>query len=205
MFEAVKAYAQAAKDLVNQKWEEFSAWWSSIELKDLFAPAIEWCNNAITYIKDKWQSFMNWLASLNPFANWGTPNIPAGQVETGKRELAAKHGTLNLSPSYMHAAGGIFSQPHIGLVAEAGREAIIPLENKARGIPLWQAAGEEMGVSFSNTQPSREISVSFSPNVSITVNGGEPDSEQKFRRILSDMFEDLFAEFQGKMQRLAFE
>ena len=43
-----------------------------------------------------------------------------------------------------HAEGGIFSQPHIGLVAEAGREAVIPLENKARGIPLLMAAASQI-------------------------------------------------------------
>ena len=136
------------------------------------------------------------------------PKLAIPQVNV-QNTVPSLMNALKVSPAINniipHADGGIFSQPHIGLVAEAGREAIIPLENKARGIPLWQAAGEEMGVSFSNTQPSREISVSFAPNVSITVNGGEPDSEQKFRRIVSDMFEDLFAEFQGKMQRLAFE
>ena len=45
---------------------------------------------------------------------------------------------------YPHAMGGIFSTPHIGLVAEAGREAIIPLEDRARGIPLLFAAMSEL-------------------------------------------------------------
>ena len=120
-------------------------------------------------------------------------------------EAGRELGLLQNNMVLPHADGGIFSQPHIGLVAEAGREAIIPLENRSRGIPLWQAAGEEMGVSFGNPQSSREISAVFAPNLNLTVNGGEPDAEQKFRRIVSDMFEDLFAEFQSKIQRLAFE
>ena len=45
-----------------------------------------------------------------------------------------------------HAEGGIFSKPHIGLVAEAGREAIIPLENPSRGVALWLEAGRELGL-----------------------------------------------------------
>lgn len=47
-----------------------------------------------------------------------------------------------------HAWGGIMTSPHIGLVAEAGPEAIIPLSrNKnARGISLWMQAGRILGV-----------------------------------------------------------
>lgn len=47
-----------------------------------------------------------------------------------------------------HAWGGIMTSPHIGLVAEAGPEAIIPLSrNKnARGVSLWMQAGRILGV-----------------------------------------------------------
>lgn len=40
------------------------------------------------------------------------------------------------------------TRPHIGLVAEDGAEAIIPLSGKRRnrGISLWQEAGERLGV-----------------------------------------------------------
>ncbi|MBR0279567.1 MAG: phage tail tape measure protein, partial [Synergistaceae bacterium] len=47
---------------------------------------------------------------------------------------------INAMSIQPHATGGIFSQPHLGLVAEAGREAVIPLEDKSRGLPLWMAA-----------------------------------------------------------------
>ena len=104
-----------------------------------------------------------------------------------------------------HATGGIFTQPHIGLVAEAGSEAIIPLEDKSRGLPLWMAAGEELGFSFGGSSANNNMSFSFNPTVNVTVNGGDPDSEAKFRRILSEMFEELFADFQERMQRVAFE
>ena len=50
-----------------------------------------------------------------------------------------------------HATGGIFSQPHLGLVAEAGREAVIPLTKQARGASLWYEAGRELGLVSGNT------------------------------------------------------
>lgn len=48
-----------------------------------------------------------------------------------------------------HATGGIFGSPHLGLVAEDGPEAIIPLgaKRRQRGIDLWKRAGAAMGVT----------------------------------------------------------
>lgn len=47
-----------------------------------------------------------------------------------------------------HASGGLFNHPHLGLVAEDGPEAIIPLSTKRRssGLSLWKEAGRLMGV-----------------------------------------------------------
>lgn len=122
------------------------------------------------------------------------------QAATYSRTL----GGRNRGGYYPHATGGIFSQPHLGLVAEAGREAVIPLEDRTRGIPLWKAAGEEMGV-FPSGSASKSIAAVFSPNLNITVNGGGENAEQNFRQIVSEMFEDMFMEFQNKMQRVSFE
>ena len=44
------------------------------------------------------------------------------------------------------ATGGIVDKPVIGLVGEAGREAIIPLEHQSTGAALWLKAGEELGL-----------------------------------------------------------
>jgi len=50
-------------------------------------------------------------------------------------------------PIPAHAMGGIMTRPHIGLVAEAGPEAIIPLSgNRNRAIELHRQAGEALGV-----------------------------------------------------------
>lgn len=45
----------------------------------------------------------------------------------------------------MHALGGIFNRPHMGVVAEAGPEAIIPLNKSRRSRVLYQQAGRAMG------------------------------------------------------------
>lgn len=48
----------------------------------------------------------------------------------------------------LYANGGILDNPHVGMVAEDGPEAIIPLSGKrrSRGLDLWKRAGELLGV-----------------------------------------------------------
>ncbi|MTV47765.1 tape measure protein [Heliobacillus mobilis] len=47
-----------------------------------------------------------------------------------------------------YATGGILDRPHIGMVAEDGPEAIIPLNprRRDRALGLWQKAGEALGI-----------------------------------------------------------
>ena len=45
----------------------------------------------------------------------------------------------------------------------------------------------------------------FSPLVNVTVNVGETDDEQKYRQIFTEIFEDLIAQYQDKVERVAFE
>ncbi len=73
-----------------------------------------------------------------------------------------------------HAEGGILTRPHLGLVAEDGAEAIIPLSGKRRerGIDLWERTGQMLGV-----KPYAEGGIS---GVSNTKNGidGLPDEKE---------------------------
>ena len=111
------------------------------------------------------------------------------------------------------ATGGIFSSPPIGLVAEAGPEAIVPLSDRSRGIPLWLAAGEEMGVNFrgGNTVdnsytggPSNSSSyVGGSPTINITVNGGGGDDRGLAQRI-AQAVRDVMSDMQSYEERVAF-
>lgn len=73
--------------------------------------------------------FSNALSSALSFVSNGISNITSLAI-----------------PAY--AEGGILSSPHVGLVAEDGPEAIIPLGGKrrSRGIALWEEAGRHLGV-----------------------------------------------------------
>jgi len=93
---------------------------------------------------------------------------------------------------FAHAAGGIFSTPHLGLVAEAGAEAIIPLTDRSRGVPLWLAAGEAMGMKFGGNTTTNNVSRP-APNINITVHGGDQsvarDIAEEVKRVLRDLYE----------------
>ena len=81
-----------------------------------------WASNALSGIVARWESLKTSFA--------------AGR-EAGQRVAATKY-----------AIGGILTHPHLGLVAEAGPEAIIPLSARmrARAMGLWLETGRRLGV-----------------------------------------------------------
>lgn len=120
---------------------------------------------------------------------------------------------------YAHAAGGIFDEPHYGLVAEAGPEAIIPLDGSDNAFSLWQEAGERLG-AFGNLEggdlqgaafappeeanmrteyvrnDSRDINISINGNGVISARGGMSREEvanyitENIRDIILEIVED---------------
>lgn len=82
---------------------------------------------------------LNWHL-LNPSINIAT----SSSGSSISASIATPH--TGFTP---HAEGGVFGNPHLGLVAEDGPEAIIPLGSKRRerGIDLWMQAGAMLGVS----------------------------------------------------------
>ncbi|MBR2208898.1 MAG: phage tail tape measure protein [Synergistaceae bacterium] len=199
---------------IKEKAQALADWWDSWTLADIFAPIINFANDCIEGLKGIWQSFKDWIVGLFDFdlfsGIFSSTSAPtAAQIEANKaahKELINRHGTDNWTPSYMHAAGGIFSTPHLGLVAEAGREAIIPLENKSRGIPLWQAAGEELGFKFGSTtnNNTKNNSVSLSPVFNFTINNSDAQDNIGLEARLRSIVEDCLANLQNEWERVSF-
>lgn len=114
-----------------------------------------------------------------------------------------------------HANGGIFSNPHLGLVAEDGPEAIIPLgaKRRQRGIDLWKKAGAAMGVTAyadggivgAVSSGGGSINVG-GVTVNITVDGGsgtlidalESQSEDIKEAIAGILYDALSASFNNR-------
>jgi hypothetical protein len=70
-----------------------------------------------------------------------------GNSAVGKAVSRSVGALLNLIP---HADGGIVTKPHIGLIGEAGPEAIIPLTRPARAAAIMREAGLVGGGSSNN-------------------------------------------------------
>lgn len=99
--------------------------------------------------------------NLVPIIDSGMITGHAG-LHLGDTNAGSSSGMINLPGGVVvpaHATGGILSTPHLGLIAEAGPEAIIPLSSqyRSRGLSLWQQAGEMLGV-YSKSGGSQLIS-----------------------------------------------
>lgn len=93
--------------------------------------------------KEKFQKIKNMWDELRAFIQ----NPIKGVVSIVKNVANKVTGKGGVETA--HATGGIFTNPHIALVAEeSGGEAIIPLNSKRRdrAIGLWQETGRILGV-----------------------------------------------------------
>jgi hypothetical protein len=135
-------------------------------------------------------------ASLTGIASGVQAVAMAGGIQVNipqaTRAMAASPQS-SFPTTFAHATGGIFDTPHIGWVAEdSKREAIIPLEDRSRGIPLWMAAGEDMGMQFGGKETTNNITRP-APAINITIYGGDAGIAQRVgeevRRVLREMQE----------------
>ena len=117
----------------SEKWDKMKTVWETVKSNissTLFSK---------TWWESKWENVKTWASGVldDITARWESikESFQAGR-EAGQAAAA-------------HAAGGIFSSPHLGMVAEAGPEAIIPLSSKMRdrGIELWKQAGRFLGIT----------------------------------------------------------
>ncbi len=108
------------------------------------------------------------------------------------------------------------TSPHIGLVAEAGPEAIIPLSNKAQGVPILNQAADILGVRSDDNDIARFVvrhdysvnntggtSQYIAPVVNLTVNAGAQTDTGLTERIKSAVIEAMDEIF-SREERLSY-
>lgn len=117
----VKAAFKAGIDWVAKAWDRLAAWFEE----------------KIGRMVAAWRSFKAALVGGE-----GAARIPA--VGRGGGVPGPVSTALHVAAS-AHAEGGIFSRPHLGLVAEAGPEALVPLSDRGKGLRVLRAAGERLG------------------------------------------------------------
>lgn len=143
-WEDVKAGAATFfTETLPAKWTEF---WTGIG--NFFTESIPaWINSSLTSAKtfftetlpEKWNGFWGGIGEkISGFFGGVWDNIK-GAFSSGYSDATAP------TP---HAWGGIMTKPHMGIVAEAGAESIIPLSpsKRNRGIDLWEQTGQALGV-----------------------------------------------------------
>lgn len=125
------------------KWTEF---WTGVG--NLFTETIPaWIGSSLASAKtfftetlpEKWNSFWGGIGEKISGFFGGVWDKMTGAFRSGYSDAAAP------TP---HAWGGIMTKPHMGIVAEAGAESIIPLSpsKRGRGIDLWEQTGQALGV-----------------------------------------------------------
>ncbi|GHV45276.1 hypothetical protein FACS1894204_03970 [Synergistales bacterium] len=194
----------AAQNAISSGWETIKSWFTWDNLLGNLSGAADVVMNMITGpFLSAYDTIKSWFGGLFGWIfgeSVATATGVASQNQTSLTAAQARGDPLAATNSYHHATGGIFNTPHLGLVAEAGAEAIIPLTNPSRGIPLWKAAGEEMGVKFGVGNTTTNNIKGGSPVINITVNGGD----ENIARRVADEVRRALIEMQEYSDRVSF-
>ncbi len=148
----VKSAAESVGNWIGEKWNNAKTWvqeaWGTASSwldENVWSPVKDGAKAAADWISDKFSKAKSWVQEKwSGFTGWFKQNIaqPVSDFVSSATERGSKITGLKA-----HAAGGIMTTPHVGLVAEAGPEAIIPLSpsRRSRGLTLWQKVGEILG------------------------------------------------------------
>ncbi len=143
------AWASQTVDGITAWWsglpEQVSNWWAGV-----WRAVENWASN--TY-----SSVVNWFSGIpNMIEGWVSSAVDriTGLASSAWERIKSLGGQISggysagKAAAQPHASGGILTHPHLGLVAEAGPEAIIPLSTRMRGraIALYEEAGRRLGV-----------------------------------------------------------
>lgn len=127
------------------KWEAVRAW-----TKETWNGAKEIWETVKTNISETLFSKDWWLEKWAKVKSWGmeTLNNIAARWDGMKESFKQGKEAGKQAAATKYAMGGILTTPHLGLVAEAGPEAIIPLSTgmRPRALKLWEETGKRLGV-----------------------------------------------------------
>ena len=171
---------------------------------------------------DAYNAVLDWVNQI-PSA---VSNAISGAWESIK---GAFSGGVNVGVSVAggaepHANGGVFTRPHLGLVAEAGYpEVIIPINGSQNAMNLWQTAGQMLGVNSTlapvvsgPTAPSiaspvggrgyggGEVNVTFAPQITVQGNASQSDIAAALDAKMRE-FEAMMQRYTSNQRRLSYE
>lgn len=216
----------AAWDSVCALWGVASAWFDTT----VWQPISIAVDAARAAISDAFQTAYDFVTGLfSGIGTWFDENVinPISKKFDELRNIGS--GITGLVGSgggseAPHAAGGIFHAPHRGIVAENGPEAIIPLNDRTRGLDILERAAAMMGLDFGddmdfssaeageNAPLTAPISAGNAPqsvsidmggiSIPITISGGSADAQgvvQAIRENLEDIADDIGGQLADKV------
>ncbi len=125
-------FTETLPDKIKEIWDGIFSFFTET-VPDTITSIKNGISDFFNNVKDKISGFFgNIWNSITEFFGGAKENFNAGYADAVAE----------------HAEGGIMTKPHIGLVAEDGAEAIIPLYGKRRdrGVALWEKAGQILGI-----------------------------------------------------------
>ena len=205
----------------------FSGLWDSItnavsSVKDAIVNAF---TGAFNKVKEVWEKITGFFSGI-----WdGIKGTVDKIINRGKEAIGVADDVKEKDGGTKHALGGLMLGRHVGIVAEAGPEMIIPLskDKKKRGIDLWQQTGQMLGVDFvsaeaemssesadvaSYTPENSSYTTSYSnenntyaPSYNVTINGANMDSKALERQVkdwIREATEDAFKSISRRKPRM---
>ena len=213
-------------DSICALWGAASAWFDAM----VWQPISTAVDAARAAISDAFQSAYDFVTGLfGGIAGWFEENVigPISKKFDELRRIGS--GITGLVGSgggseAPHAAGGIFHAPHRGIVAENGPEAIIPLNDRTRGLDILERAATMMGLDFgdemdftpdesgesapliapiSTGNAPQSVSIELGGiSIPITISGGPMDAQgvvQAIRENLEDIADDIGGQLADKV------
>ena len=162
----VPAWVESTAEKANTYFTEtlptkWTAFWSGVGefwTKDVPAWIETSAESAATFftvtLPGKWKSFWSGVGEkISGFFSTAKNSFSAGYSAGSYTTGGGQSGGGGAGRVPAHATGGIMTSPHIGLVAEDGPEAIIPLGSKrrGRGVELLHKAAAALGVTVPET------------------------------------------------------
>jgi hypothetical protein len=163
----------AVRGWAEEKWEAFAEIWENVKgtILDTIFSGDWWLGkwgDVKGWTKEKWgkmesvwenakKTIKSTLFSKGWWSGqWGAVRKWADDALSGiakrwdiiKESFAeGRAAGRQVAEAKQYATGGILTRPHLGLVAEAGPEAIIPLAgHRSRALNLWAETGRRLGV-----------------------------------------------------------
>ena len=132
-------------------------------MSDPIGTARDTITGAISTIRQWIEDIKTWLpGAVTEINEW------AAQVNTSNATVENAYSTYGVSSRTStildhHAAGGIFTGPHVGLIGEAGAEAVVPLSNRAYVRPFARAVADEFEISGGSSMSTYNVTINLQP------------------------------------------